>query len=151
MRAKQSSPPPPSVTYTHHIHDLRLGEFDLGGVLYHARYYHLYEEGREALLRDNGVPYSSLVERSQHLAIVEAHQIFHAPIFYGDRLTLTLWTSAVARSSVTFHYTIASPRHERLHEGWTRSVFVDLSSGKLAPARFPEELRNVLTRYSAEG
>ena len=32
----------------------RLGEFDLGGVLYHARYFHIYEDARERLLKEIG-------------------------------------------------------------------------------------------------
>ena len=68
----------------------RLGEFDLGGVLYHANYFHLYEKAREAYLESLGLPYPSLVEKGFHLAVTNSEQEFSKPIYYGQELELKL-------------------------------------------------------------
>ena len=138
---------PPANSFSHPIPHLRLGEFDLGGVLYHAHYYHLYEEIREAFLRAQGIPYSSLVAVSHHLAINEAHQNFLAPIFYGEALTTKLWTSDVKNSSFCFHYEISNPGGPA-HYGWTRHVFVKTAGG-FKVERLPEKLRDSLQSFSA--
>ena len=146
VSAEITSPPPGS--FEHRIPYLRLGEFDLGGVLYHAHYYHLYEEIREAFLRAEGLPYPSLVATSHHLAINESHQNFLAPIFYGEGLTGKLWTSEVKNSSFLFHYEISNPRG-RAHYGWTRHVFVRTANG-FTVERLPEKLRETLHRFEAK-
>lgn len=142
-----TSPPPGS--FKHQIPHLRLGEFDLGGVLYHAHYYHLYEEMREAFLRAQGVPYSSLVAESNHLAINESHQNFITPVFYGEELIGKLWTSEVRNSSFMFHYEVANARG-RAHYGWTRHVFVKTADG-FKVERLPERLRSSLQRFEVGG
>lgn len=132
--------------YVHRISDLRLGEFDLGGVLYHANYYHLYEAAREACLAAHGAPYHSLVSAGYHLAIVEAGQRFLSPICYGDPLEVLLSFSELSRTSVRASYEITA--HGRIvHNGWTRLVHVENSGGKFRPGRFPQKLVEIFNAH----
>jgi acyl-CoA thioester hydrolase len=137
--------------FIHRVADLPLSEFDLGGVLYHANYYHLYERGREALLRENGLPYSELVAAGCHLAIVEAHQEFRSPVYYGEVLTLELRISDIRSSSAKIGYTLSTVRNndrKELHRGWTVLAFVSTSQGRFKASRFPEKLLGILKKYA---
>jgi len=129
--------------FEHDIPDLRLGEFDLGGVLYHANYYHLYEQAREALLRLGGIPYPKLVEQGFHLAVVEAQQFFERPIAYGESLRVKVYCVELGHSTLTLRYEISAARaavFEKVHRGSTKLVFVANSGGRLKPSRMPENL-----------
>lgn len=66
------------------LNRIRLGEFDIGGVLYHARYFHLLEELREEYFISIGQPYSELVKQGLHLPLSEAKIKYIKPIRYGD-------------------------------------------------------------------
>ncbi len=133
--------------YTHSIPDLRLGEFDIGGVLYHAHYYHLYEMAREALLRDHGIPYSDFVAHGEHLAIVEANQEFRRPVRYGQKLKVSLSFTGIRRSVFDCHYEISTPGLGLLHVGRTRHVFVRSAGGNFKPGPLPENLLKVLKNF----
>lgn len=131
------------------IEDLALAEFDIGGVLYHANYFHLYERARETLLRAHGFPYSELVQASTHLAIVESHQHFAAPISYGQELQTFLWVTQLKRSSIVFHYEIAvKPIIDVVvHTAWTKNVFVGKKEATFAVQKFPARLTAIFEKY----
>ena len=136
------------------IHDpgiLRLGEFDIGGVLYHARYFHLFESAREALLASIDLPYASLVEQGCHLAIAESHQEFLQPITYGQAIKTALWTTDLKRSSVVFNYHLCdTTTGALLHRAWTRSVFVANTDNGFRPTRFLEPLASAFSELEAK-
>ena len=44
-----------------------LFEVDLGQAVYHGNYFHLFELGREAFLRDLGYPYRRFMDQQLHL------------------------------------------------------------------------------------
>lgn len=142
--------------YSHLLTHLPLHAFDLGGVLYHANYFHLYEQAREAFLRDAGLPYPALVAESQFLAVRESHQDFRAPIYYGDELTLLLWFTDLRKASVQVHYSIHSrSKHAHsevntLHYAWTKLVFVHKKDLKFAVSPFPEQLVKAFNPYCLE-
>ena len=101
--------------YLHHIEGIRFGEFDIGRVLYHANYFHLYEAAREAFLISEGYPYSRLMQDHSHFAVVESHQDFLKPIVYGEKLLLELRTADVKRSSFRFEYELRKESGEVCH------------------------------------
>lgn len=136
--------------FIHSVDNLRLGEFDLGGVLYHANYYHLYEHAREALLAQGGLPYHQLVADGSHLAIAEAGQKFLAPVRYGDPLKIELAFREPTHVTVTAEYRISIERGNAIscvHEGWTRLVFVKIQDGRFKASRFPEKLVEIFEKY----
>ncbi|MFN8391030.1 MAG: thioesterase family protein [Bdellovibrionota bacterium] len=135
--------------FEHTITDLQLAEFDLGGVLYHANYYRLYERAREALLREGGIPYSQLVADGNHLAVVEAHQTFKAPVRYGQPLCIRMWITDLKNSVATFNYEITSADapDRPLHTGWTKQVFVTIGDNGFRPSRFIGKLLTVLQNH----
>ncbi len=146
---QKALPSIPNNAFSRPEEHIRLGEFDLGGVLYHASYFHIYEEVREALLSSHSVPYHDLVAESGHLAVVESHQVFYAPVVYGNPVRTFLWTSNIKRSLVTFNYCICDSAGTPLHSAWTKHAYIQTSEGGFKPGRLPEKLLKVLKEYQA--
>ncbi|MCC6955128.1 MAG: acyl-CoA thioesterase [Deltaproteobacteria bacterium] len=133
--------------FVHRIDNIRFGEFDLGGVLYHANYFHLYEEAREAFLRSIGHPYSKIMDDRAHLAIAEAHQEFLRPVRFGTGFSISLSTAELKRSSFRFVYEF-STADQPLHRAWTRMVYVQDDATGFRPTALPEPLRTSLSALS---
>ncbi len=137
---------------SHHlkINDIRLGEFDIGKVLYHANYFNLYERVREDFLKDHNHSYSSLVNNhGLHLAVVETTQTFRSPIFYGDEVDIYLTTTDIKSSLVTFNYQIKKS-DEPIHTASTKHALVKETNEKgFQVVRFEKELRKTLEKIRA--
>ena len=61
-----------------------LYEVDLGQGVYHGNYFHLFEQGREAFLRDLGYSYRRFMDQRLHLTIVEVSCSYRQPVLYDD-------------------------------------------------------------------
>ncbi len=129
-------------------------EFDAGGVLYHANYFHLYERAREDLLRQGGVPYISLMQSGRHLAINESYQQFLHPVVYGTSLEAAVWVSDLKGASCRFNYefseqpdlaaTEPAEHTAVVHRAWTKHVLV----AGFRPGPFSDDLRGLLKAYA---
>ena len=137
--------------FTFKPHIISLSEFDIGGVLYHANYFHLYEQAREALLHELGFPYSAIVGRGQHLAIVESEQRFLKPITYGQSIEIGMRCQELKSASLTFAYVFYA-KDLVVHRACTRHAFVAKDeNGVFKPTRLPPELVNALSaRFTRE-
>jgi YbgC/YbaW family acyl-CoA thioester hydrolase len=154
----------PAHAYCRQVEPLRVGQFDMGGVLHHANYYHIFEAAKEALMAEHGYPYTELVENGHHLPLVEAHQHFLKPVNYGDPLRIYVWITELSRASVRFCYEIvtekllknSSPGAEgnpqpiptTIHIAWTKHVFVLESGTGFKVSRIPERLMHVFELFS---
>lgn len=127
--------------------DISLREFDLGGVLYHANYFSLYEKTREAYLKKIKIPYPSLVSAGFHLAITETSQKFIAPIYYGDKIKIELKSTKVASASFEFDYLFKKENIE-IHTAKTKHVYVDVTNKKLDPKRMPKALKEAILKIA---
>jgi acyl-CoA thioester hydrolase len=79
-----------------------LFEVDLGQALYHGNYYHLFELGREDMLRSIGFPYRELMNRQLHLTIVEARCKYRKFLRYDDEIELHTAITRLGRRSLSF-------------------------------------------------
>ena len=148
---------------------LPLSEFDIGGVLYHGNYFHLYERGREAWLRACGIPYESLVKGGWHLVVTASRQSFLKPLSYGHSVDLFLWISTLRRASITIEYAV---RHsisyttsgsedcsllvtvpafyneaDIIHRASTTHAFVGKTDGGWKAERFTEKMTGIFRDY----
>lgn len=140
----------PDCAYHVEIGKLRLGKFDLGGVLYHANYFHVYETAREALLEHADFPYAAIMDREMHLPLVESHQSFIRPVRYRDSLAVDIWLSELKQSSFKFNYLITvAGAAQAVHRAWTRVSAVRRDGEDFRPVRVPEDLRAALAPYTA--
>ena len=141
----------PENSFFYSLPPIRLGEFDMGGVLYHANYFHLYEQVREEFLRAGGHPYSEYVGQSCHLTVTESHQHFLSPVFYNVDIDVYLWLTELKRASVVVNYEIyrrdVSPEAGLLHRAWTRHAFVKDTGAGFEVERIPDELMEYFGQF----
>lgn len=123
----------------------RFGEFDLGGVLYHANYFHILEFIRESFLASGPMSYTSLVKENSHLAIVESRQKFLKPIRYGDSLKGELTFSEIKAASAVAEYKLFT--NQTLHIAQTKLVYVRTVGEDLTVSPLPGDLKLYFTRY----
>jgi len=123
----------------------RFGEFDLGGVLYHANYFHILEQIREAFLANGPMNYPSLVQNNSHLALVESRQKFLKPIHYGDSLKAELTFSEVKSVYAVAEYRLFTD--QTLHLAQTKLVYVHLKDGAFSVSSIPDTLRGYFMQY----
>lgn len=141
----------PENAFSFPLSNLRLGEFDIGGVLYHASYFHIFEMAREALYKHLELPYADMVNSGAHLAVTESHMNFLAPIAYGVELEVYLWVESLKRASLEFHYEIFNSELAPvgvLHQAWTKHAFVQEEGGTFTVTALPEELIQAFRQFS---
>ncbi|MBL7662194.1 acyl-CoA thioesterase [bacterium] len=137
------------------IDNLQLGLFDLGGVLYHANYFVIYERAREDFLRSIALPYSDLVKENYHLAVIDAELQYKKPIRYGNELVVELYFSEIGKASFQANYNIFSSRKsaitDLLHHGRTKHVFVKTSpTHEFEICPLPEQLKKALHNFPSK-
>lgn len=94
-----------------HITSLRVPffEVDMGQALYHGNYYHLFEVGREEMLRKTGFPYREFMNRQLHLTIIEARCKYRQPLRYDDPIELHTAITALGSRNLSFSQLIYTP------------------------------------------
>ena len=135
-----------TIPYTLDIPLPQFGEFDLGGVLYHANYFRILEFIRESFLAGGPFPYPQLVQNNCHLAVVETRQKFLKPIYYGESFKAELIFSEVKRVSATVEYRLY--KEQTIHIAQTKLVYINSHSGSFAVTSLPDELRAYFMKYS---
>ena len=163
--SKSVIPGVPAVAFRHELPPLVVGAFDLGGVLYHAKYLELLELAREAFLVSRGCSYGWLMDSGCHVVVVDADQHFHASVRYGQRMAIGMWASEIRRSTFVLEYemrawpvqkysqspvgdTAADDPGQRVHTASTRLACVKpVGPGgtDFRPVRLPQPLREALT------
>ena len=133
--------------FTAELRKPRFSEFDIGGVLHHSNYLKLFEELREAWLEANGLPYSELVSRGYHVAVVGSEQQFLKPIYYDQRIRGEVDTESIGRTSFSVDHRIYSVSEPQilLSTGVVRLVLVKRTDGSFKPERLFDQLKQILT------
>lgn len=139
----------PENSFCYRCDEIRLGEFDLGGVLYHGNYFHLYEFAREALLREIGLPYPEIYQSGAHLIVAATSQEFLRPLRYGDSIVEYLWIEDLRRTSLTVHYEIEleGPNSSVIHRATTTLVYVSKQNDDFRPTPLPDRLKQGFQRF----
>jgi len=117
-----------------------LYEIDIGGGVYHAGYFHFFEQGRESFLRALGFPYPDLVALGFHLTVAECRVRFYASLHYNERVVVETSVTKVGRRSLRFH--------QRIRRGEDLCTEADLDLvcvNATGPALLPEKLKSKLT------
>ena len=129
---------------------VRFGEFDFGGVLYHARYFHLYELAREEWLKAHDIPYSGLVAAGQHLPVAETRVQYIAPVYYDEPLTVYCWATDLRRVSAIMNYELIARTDSSLrlvNRAWTRHTLVQKIGSTFKVIPFSRELRGAMEAH----
>lgn len=78
-----------------------LFEVDIGQAVYHGNYFHLFELGREAFLRDLGYPYRRLMDQELHLTIVEVSCNYRRPLHYDELVEIRTGVNWIRNRSLS--------------------------------------------------
>ena len=127
-----------------HVLQVRYGETDQMGVVYHANYLVYMEEGRTKRMEALGLPYAELERRGYGLVVRKAALRFRAPARYAEHLTIRTRIERVGGASVTFEYQVSRADGTAVAEGSTEFACVDLGKPERPVCMLPDELRALL-------
>jgi acyl-CoA thioester hydrolase len=107
--------------------EVRWGDCDAAGIVYHPRYFDLFTDGRVALFKQIGLPYQQTFhEQGIVVVVVEAHCRYHSSLKPEDKYTLTTKLTHLGRTRISFEYVITrADNHAVAVEGKTMHTYVD--------------------------
>ena len=115
---------------------VRYADTDQMKMVYYAKYFEYFEQGRSDLLRQMGMPYPEIERRGYYLPVVEAFASYKKPARYDDLLNVKIFVRETPRARIRIEYELSNEEtKELLAEGYTIHSFVDAETWK--PARAP--------------
>ena len=114
-------------------HRVSYGETDTMGVVYHAEYLHLFERGRNAYLRQAGIPYKEVEARGFFSPVRQASCRYRQPIRYDDLVWIRTGISLWGRLSFTFIYEIHDEERKLLHATGSTELAMINKEGRPVP------------------
>lgn len=107
--------------------EVRWGDCDAAGIVYHARYFDLFTDGRVALFKQIGLPYQQTFhEQGIVVVVVEASCRYLSSLKPEDRYILTTTLTHLGRTRMNFAYVITRPDTNAVAvEGKTMHTYVD--------------------------
>lgn len=111
--------------------EVRWGDCDAAGIVYYAKYFDLFTDGRVALFKKINIPYQSFFHNQGIVMVaVEANCRYRKSLLPEERYFLNTTLSRLSRTRMVFDYVITSAENGQLvAEGRTVHAFVD-STGK---------------------
>lgn len=118
------------------------GDTDQMGVAYYANYLRWFEMGRTELLRQIGIPYTSIEEKGLRFPVTEVSCRYFRPARYDEGIIIETTLTSLGRVTLTFSYRILRQEDQQLiAAGWTKHACVD-QEGEVT--RIPVELEATL-------
>ncbi len=116
---------------------VRYADTDQMKMVYYAKYFEYFEQGRSDLLRHIGVPYPEIEQMGYYLPVIEAHARYLKAARYDDPLMVSVMLKDMPQVRVRIEYEIRNEEtKELLAEGYTIHSFISAVTGK--PARAPD-------------
>ena len=116
---------------------VRYADTDQMKMVYYAKFFEYFEQGRSDLLRSLGLPYSEIEQMGYYLPVTEAHAKYLKPARYDDLLFVAVVLKDIPQVRVRIEYEVRNDAtKELLAEGYTIHSFIGIASGK--PARAPD-------------
>lgn len=102
------------------------GDTDQMGVAYYANYLKWFEIGRTELLRQIGLPYTTIEEKGLRFPVTEVSCRYFRPSRYDDVITIETTLTSLGRATLTFSYRLSRKEDGVLiASGWTKHACVD--------------------------
>ena len=103
---------------------------DKMGTMHHANYVKYYEAARWELLRDIGVPYSSIEEAGVICPVIRMNFKFIKSTPYDELLTVKTTLKAMKGVRMWFNYHLYNEKNELINEAETEIAFVGTTNWK---------------------
>ena len=121
---------------------VRYADTDQMKMVYYAKFFEYFEQGRSDLLREVGLPYPEIEGMGFYLPVIEAHAKYLKAARYDDEIIVRTIIKDLPHVRVRIEYEIDhSESKERLAEGYTVHSFINAETGK--PARAPKHFLDV--------
>jgi len=104
------SPIPADAVTTTVQHTVRFHETDAMGIVHHANFIRLLEDGRIAFIAQHHRPYTEYIEQGLHFAVTRVECRYHRSARFSDLIeiqTALLW---VGGASICFRYVITKDK-----------------------------------------
>ncbi|HLF15243.1 MAG TPA: thioesterase family protein [Bacteroidota bacterium] len=118
---------------------VRYADTDQMRMVYYAKFFEYFEQGRSDLLRGIGLPYSRIESLGFFLPVAEAYAKYMKPARYDDLLVVTTMLKEIPAARIRIEYELRAAAGDDLHAaGYTCHSFIDAKTGKVsrAPAFF---------------
>ena len=122
---------------------VRYPDTDQMGVVYHGRYLEYFETGRTEMLRDLGLPYSTLEETGVLLPVLEVSLAMRRPARYDELLTVVSTMAELPGARMRIAYEILR-EGELLATGATVHAFT--TADTMRPIRPPNAFMEIIER-----
>ena len=127
---------------------VRYADTDQMKMVYYAKYFEYFEQGRSDLLRVLGMPYPEIEKMGYYLPVIEAHARYLRAARYDDLVVVKTMLIDMPQARVQIEYKAWDDiTNETLTEGYTVHTFVDAATGR--PTRAPQQFLSLLQRASA--
>jgi len=126
---------------------VRYADTDQMKMVYYAKFFEYFEQGRSDLLRSMGLPYPEIEEMGYYLPVVEAHARYLKSARYDDAIRVKTIVKEMPQARIRIEYELTNDdTKDIIAEGHTIHSFVNASTGRptRAPERFLEALGQVL-------
>ena len=123
---------------------VRYADTDQMKIVYYAKFFEYFEQGRSDLLRSIGLPYPQIEEMGLLLPVIEAHANYKRAARYDELLQTITYLHGMAGVRVRIEYQVFKDGEtESLADGYTIHSFVSAATGKpsRAPTQFLEAVK----------
>jgi acyl-CoA thioester hydrolase len=111
---------------------IRYADTDQMQFVYNGKYLEYFEVGRTEMLREIGLPYSTLEKEGYQLPVLEAHVKYHHPAFYDEVLIIKSFLKEYPLLKIHIDYEILKKETEELvAEGFTIHAFIKKETKKV--------------------
>ena len=121
---------------------VRYAETDQMGYAYYGNYATYYEVGRVEALRQLGFEYRKMEEDGIMMPVTELKCKFLKPAKYDELITIRVIIKELPSVRMFFHYEVIGENGDKLNEGETTLVFINMSSNR--PCKAPDYLLGIM-------
>ena len=126
---------------------IKLHETDAAGLLFFSHQFKLIHDAYESLLEKIGYSFALMIRKTDFfLPIVHAESDYKAPLFVGDRVTISVKVAQIGKTSFTFSYELRDAKKKLVGTAKTVHVTIDKKTHTKTP--LPAGLRKALTKIS---
>lgn len=108
--------------------EVRFGEVDSMGIVWHGSYVKYFEDGREAFGKRYGIGYLDIFNQGYYAPLVDLNFKFKKPLIYGKKAIVKTTFINTDAAKIKFEYEIMSPEDRSIiTTGSSTQVFLDKS------------------------
>lgn len=112
--------------------NIRFGETDAMGVVWHGNYLKYFEDAREAFGMKHNLNYLDIYKQGFFTPIVHANLEYKSPLYYGDKVKIMIRMIPSRAAKIEFDYEIINIESGKVSAvGKTTQVFLDAQTRNL--------------------